>query len=122
MMNRYSRACPRVTAAVCGVLVAVGVGLAQPATAQTPDVVFYTGQHQTGTATSVDLTSTECHNLATPAASARNYAAVDVDVFFNTDCRAGAPGTDGDLSFALGSLHTADFPHPALSYRIRPSN
>ncbi|MFC8537436.1 hypothetical protein ACFUJY_26465 [Streptomyces sp. NPDC057249] len=107
-------------AAACGAVLAVGAGLAQPAAAQSPGVVFYTGAHQTGTATSVDLTSTGCHNLAAPSASALNYAAVDVDVFFNADCRTGAPGDGGDLSFALGSLHTADFPYQAVSYRVRP--
>ncbi len=119
MMSRIGRRNAKAAAAVCGAVVAACAGLAQPAAAQSSDVVFYTGTHQSGEATSVDVTSTACHNLATPAASALNYATVDVDVFFNADCRAGAPGADGDLSFALSSLHLADFPYPAVSYRVR---
>ncbi|MGW1127986.1 hypothetical protein [Streptomyces sp. NPDC002526] len=119
-MSRNHRRYTGAAAAVCGAVLSVGAGLAQPAVAQSPGVVFYTGAHQTGEATPADLASTGCHNLAAPSASALNYAAVDVDVFFNADCRTGAPGTDSDLGFALGSLHTADFPYQAVSYRVRP--
>jgi len=82
-------------------------------------VAFYTGSELTGTEHTADLTDNTCHNLTEPALSALNYAAVDVDVYYNPDCRTGEPGKTGDLYMALGSLHWAELSYPGLSYRVR---
>ncbi|WP_327365851.1 hypothetical protein [Streptomyces sp. NBC_01217] len=108
-----------VAASLCGAAMLACTAAAQPAGAVTyPGVSFYAGVDQTGTEYPVDLTSTGCRTLPQSARSATNLSATDVAVYFNPDCRTGAPGTTGDLYFVLGTLHTATFPYPALSYRV----
>lgn len=107
--------------AAAGVVFLASAVAAQPAMAAGyPDAAFYTGGNLTGTEKVVDVGAVgQCFNLAQPAKSAVNVAAVDIDVFFNANCQTGAPGRSGDLRFALGSLHTANFPYAAVSYRVR---
>jgi hypothetical protein len=83
-------------------------------------VSFFSGANGTGTETAVDLDAVgDCVELAQPARSAVNIAAVDVDVYFNAGCETGLPGRTGDTYFVLGSLHQANFPYAAVSYRVR---
>ncbi|MFF3754850.1 hypothetical protein ACFYYH_31140 [Streptomyces sp. NPDC002018] len=108
------------TAATAAALVAV-MGGAQPAAATGPSAAFYTGAGQTGTKIPVDLSGTgTCQALPQPVLSATNLSAQDIDVYFNADCRTGAPGTTSDLYYRLGSLHNGDFGFPAVSYRVHP--
>ncbi|MFE6894435.1 hypothetical protein [Streptomyces sp. NPDC057694] len=106
--------------AMTGSVVALMCAIAaQPASAADSwQVAFYTGTGQTGTASVPSLDDTSCHNLNTPALSARNYSDVDIQAYYNADCKTGAPGQGGDGYFALGSLHTANFPYPVVSYRV----
>jgi hypothetical protein len=97
--------------------------VAQPAVADTQGfhVSFYSGADGTGVETPVDLDAIgECFDLAKPARSAVNIAAVDVDVFYKPGCETGLPGQTGDTYFILGSLHQANFSPAAVSYRVRP--
>lgn len=107
--------------AAAGAAVLAAVAAAQPAAAATsPRMAFYTGSYLTGTEIVVDLDSPgQCENLERSAKSARNLSSAEVEVYFNADCRSGAPGTSGDLRFVVGALHYANFPYPALSYRVR---
>jgi hypothetical protein len=81
-------------------------------------VSFFSGKNLTGTRTVVDLEVSSCQNLSRPALSAVNISEADVYVYYNADCRPGLPGTAGDSYFALGSLHSAQFPYAAVSYRV----
>ena len=107
----------RVVLTTVAALAAV-VAVAQPASADTRGfhVSFYSGAGGTGTETPVDLDAVgECVDLAQPARSAVNIAPVDVDVFYGPGCT-----TTGGTYFVLGSLHQANFPAAAASYRVRP--
>ncbi|MET0134420.1 MAG: hypothetical protein ABW215_12600 [Kibdelosporangium sp.] len=112
--------------AAAGAALLAAVAVAQPAAAAShPDndfhASFYTGAGQTGTETPIDIDLVgQCLNLAQPARSAVNIAPVDVEVYFNPDCQQGLPGRTGDTFFMLGSLHWANFPYDAVSYRLRP--
>ncbi|MFJ1793053.1 hypothetical protein [Kitasatospora griseola] len=68
--------------------------------------------------TAAVATGTGCHNLPAAAKSAVNFTTVNVTVYCNADCRTGAPGRTGDLAYGPGSLHWANFPYRALSYRV----
>lgn len=109
--------------ALSALFVVTGMGTAFPAGAATAsDAAFYTGANQTGTATPVDPNGLGvCKNLTQSAKSAINVSSNDIDVFFNANCLPGAPGKQSDLHYALGSLHTANFPYAAVSYRARPA-
>ncbi|MEV7990910.1 hypothetical protein AB0O67_03040 [Streptomyces sp. NPDC086077] len=48
-----------------------------------------------------------------------NVSPNDIDVYYNPDCRPGLPGSNGDTSYRLGSLHTGEFSFGAVSYRVR---
>lgn len=108
-------------AASAAVLVA-GMGLAQPASAtdlpHAPVAYFSAGQDLTGRQAPVDISNTACQNLAEPALSGVNFTTADIEVYFDRDCHTGLPGKPSDLAFGLGSLHWADFPYPALSYKV----
>jgi len=112
----------RFAVAAAGVAFLASVAAAQPAAAATSsEAAFYTGANLTGTKTGVDVGAVgQCRNLARSAKSAVNIEAVDIAVYFNADCRVGAPGQGGDLYYVVGSLHTANFPYGAVSYRVRP--
>ncbi|EME98819.1 hypothetical protein H340_19518 [Streptomyces mobaraensis NBRC 13819 = DSM 40847] len=109
-------------AALSGAALLLGAGLAQPASAadlpHAPVAYFASGTDLTGRQAPVDITDPACRNLAEPALSAVNLTDADIQVYFNRDCRTGAPGRPGDLYDALGSLHWGNFPYPALSYRV----
>ncbi|MBZ4321809.1 hypothetical protein [Streptomyces huiliensis] len=109
-------------AALSGAALLLGAGLAQPAAAvdfpNAPVAYFAAGKDLTGRQAPVDITDTTCRNLAEPALSAVNLTVADIQVYFDRDCRTGRPGHPSDLSYALGSLHWANFPYPALSYRV----
>jgi hypothetical protein len=108
-----------VAAGLCGVAMLTGATLAQSAGAvASPGVSFYTGFSQNGTQEAADLTGSACKTLQQGALSAANLTGVDVAVYFNPDCRNGAPGTGGSLFYVLGSLQTANFPYKAVSYRV----
>jgi hypothetical protein len=99
--------------------------LAQPAAAAQSDpdffVSLYSGPGLTGTETPVSPKITgECVNLPQPARSGIDIAPVGVEIYFNADCVKGSPGKPSDLYFILGSLHQADFPYGAVSYRVIP--
>ncbi|MFJ5924681.1 hypothetical protein ACIQF6_18980 [Kitasatospora sp. NPDC092948] len=110
------------TAAVAtGAALLLGGALAQPAAAvdlpHASVAYFTTGSDLTGAQFAVD-TAAGCHNLPAAANSAVNFTAADVTVYFNADCRTGAPGRAGDLAYGLGSLHWANLPYAGLSYRV----
>ncbi|MEV7119800.1 hypothetical protein [Kitasatospora griseola] len=110
------------TAAVAtGAALLLGAALAQPAAAvDLPHsaVAYFTADADlTGARFTVD-TGAGCHNLPAAAKSAVNFTTANVTVYFNADCRTGAPGRTGDLAYGLGSLHWANFPYQALSYRV----
>ncbi|MGW0791722.1 hypothetical protein ACWD04_26715 [Streptomyces sp. NPDC002911] len=93
---------------------------AQAAPAGFPTATFYTGADQAGTAQEADLDAVgTCQTLAQPALSYTIVSDRDVDVFFNTDCRTGAPDTPGDLYYRTGTFNQGNFPYPAVSYRVR---
>ncbi|GLW74874.1 hypothetical protein Kpho02_71710 [Kitasatospora phosalacinea] len=108
--------------AATGAALLLGAALAQPAAAvELPHAAvayFATGSNLTGTQYAVDTTDTGCHDLPTAAASAVDLTTANIQVFFNADCTTGRPGRSDDLSYALGSLHWANFPYPAVSYRV----
>ncbi|MFF4737279.1 hypothetical protein ACFY2W_15600 [Streptomyces sp. NPDC001262] len=105
-----------------GAALLMGLGLAQPAAAtglpHAPVAYFSAGQDLTGRQMPVDISNTTCQNLPEPALSAVNFTAADIEVYCDRDCHTGLPGRPSDLSFGLGSLHQADFPYPALSYKV----
>jgi len=111
-----------VAGAVCGAAaLLIGIGVAQPAAAAAalpPGSNFFAGSNFTGAQHSVDLSRPECVNLAAPAASAVNLSSQNIAVYFDADCKKGAPGADSDLWFSLSALHTANFPAPAVSYQV----
>ncbi|GAA2120659.1 hypothetical protein GCM10009759_69750 [Kitasatospora saccharophila] len=108
--------------AATGAALLLGAALAQPAAAvefpHSAVAYFATGSNLTGTQFAVDTTDTGCHNLPAPANSAVDFTAADIKVYFNADCTTGLPGKTGDTAYALGSLHWANFPYPAVSYRV----
>ncbi|GGJ91916.1 hypothetical protein GCM10011583_24260 [Streptomyces camponoticapitis] len=98
------------------------LGVAPSATASAPvgEASFYTGAQQTGDETAVDLDAVGvCQSLPRSARSAVNLSAQNIDVFFRPGCETGTPAAPGDTYYVLGSLHTAGFPFPALSYRVQ---
>ncbi len=101
-----------------GLAVLATTALALPAHASGEHAEFYAGTNLTGTRHEVDLAAEDCVNIA-PARSASNISSADIEVFFNADCRKGWPGQSGDAYYVLGSLHQADYPFPAVSYRVR---
>ncbi|MBD0676301.1 hypothetical protein [Streptomyces sp. CBMA156] len=110
------------TAAVAtGAAVLLGAALAQPAAAvefpHASVAYFAAGANLTGARTVVDTADTGCHNIPA-AASAVNYTAADIRVYYTADCRTGLPGKPSDLAFGLGSLSWANFTYPALSYQV----
>ncbi|QKW22232.1 hypothetical protein HUT16_26985 [Kitasatospora sp. NA04385] len=108
--------------AATGAALLLGATLARPAAAvelpHSAVAYFTTGSDLTGTRFAVDTTDTGCHDLPTAARSAVDFTAANIAVYFNAGCATGRPGEPGDLSYALGSLHWADFPYPAVSYRV----
>lgn len=124
MSSNRKRGLVAMATVASGAALLLGTGLAQPAAAadlpEFPGASFYTGAGYTGTELPVDLGRTDCVNLAQGAASAANLSAQDIEVYFNADCKTGAPGTDGDIYDVLGSLVAGDFPYPAASYRVLP--
>jgi len=109
-------------ATAAGAALLLGTALAQPAAAvelpHSAVAYFATGGDLTGTRFAVDTADTRCHNLPVAAASAVDFTTADIRVYFNADCATGLPGRTGDAYYALGSLHWADFPYPAVSYRV----
>ncbi|MEU3188624.1 hypothetical protein ABZ707_31175 [Streptomyces sp. NPDC006923] len=103
-----------------GAALLVCTGLAQPAAAAVPypGASFYAAAGQSGTEFPVDLSSTACQTLPQAARSAVNLSGSDIVVYFNPDCAPGTPGSSGDTTYVLGSLHSGDFPFPAVSYRV----
>ncbi|GAA2346008.1 hypothetical protein OKJ48_14525 [Streptomyces kunmingensis] len=92
----------------------------QAGAAEWPGVTFYTGVDGTGTAIAIDTDQVGvCRELPAAAKSYTSVSERGVDVFFNPDCRTGAPGTNGDIHYVVGTLNTGDFPYPAVSYRVR---
>ncbi|BAJ31544.1 MULTISPECIES: hypothetical protein [Kitasatospora] len=108
--------------AAAGAALLLGAALAQPAAAvelpRSAVAYFATGSNLTGTQYAVDTADTGCHNLPAAARSAVDFTAANIQVFFNADCATGLPGKTGSGYYALGSLHWADFPYPAVSYRV----
>ncbi|MFI6082983.1 hypothetical protein ACIBBB_18725 [Streptomyces sp. NPDC051217] len=119
-MPRLTGTAAAVTAgALLGLL---GVAPSAMASAQAGGASFYTGGQQTGDETAVDLDAVGvCRSLPLSARSAVNLSAQDIDVFFRPGCETGTPAAPGDTYYVLGSLHTASFPFPALSYRVLPT-
>ncbi|RAJ32078.1 hypothetical protein K353_05955 [Kitasatospora sp. SolWspMP-SS2h] len=109
-------------AAATGAALLLGTALAQPAAAvELPHAAvayFATGSGLTGARFAVDPTDTGCHDLPAAAHSGVDFTAAALTVYFNPGCTPGRPGEPGDLAYGLGSLHWADFPYPALSYRV----
>ncbi len=108
--------------AAAGAAVLATVVAAQPvAAAGTAQMAFYSGAYGTGTETIIDLDlSGQCHDLDTPAHSAINLSDATVEVYLDTDCRPGVPGTPrDDLYFVLQAHYSGVFAYPALSYRVR---
>ncbi|CAL9639807.1 hypothetical protein SUDANB60_06271 (plasmid) [Streptomyces sp. enrichment culture] len=91
-----------------------------PASAsELPGVSFYTGVNRTGTEMVAELGDPGvCHELSAPAASYLAISDRSVEVYFNSNCRTGAPETSGDLYYMTGTLGSGNFPYPALSYRV----
>ncbi|MGC5341450.1 hypothetical protein ACPXCE_00915 [Streptomyces sp. DT24] len=119
MANRHKKWATIVATTAAGGLLVLGTG-APSSAAVRPGVTFYTGLHGTGTAVAADLAQVGVCQELSP--SARSYfAATDrnVEVFFNADCRAGAPGESSDLVYVTGTLNSGDFPWTAVSYRVR---
>lgn len=86
-----------------------------------PGVLFYTGANSTGTEMAADLGDPGvCHQLPQSAASYLAISDKNVEVYFNPDCKTGAPGTSGDLYYVTGTLNSGNFPFLAVSYRVRP--
>ncbi|CAL9378570.1 hypothetical protein C1708_06050 [Streptomyces sp. DH-12] len=85
-------------------------------------ISLYTGSGLTGTQTVVDLDDTSCHNLSAPALSAVDVSDSDLYAYYNPGCRTGLPGQSGDSYFIVGSLHSAEFPLPVVSYRVVHNN
>ncbi|WP_428957129.1 hypothetical protein [Streptomyces sp. cg35] len=107
-------------AAIAAAVAALGaVGTAQAHAAAPGGVTFYTGSNRTGTAVAADLGQDGvCRELSAPARSFFAVSDKDVDVFFNADCRPGAPGQEGDLFYRTGTLGQGNFPYAAVSYRV----
>ena len=106
-------------ALIAGGLAAIALTtLALPAHASGEHAEFYSGSNLTGTTHQVDLANEDCVNID-PARSASNISSADIEVFFNADCQKGWPGQTGDTYYVLGSLHQADYPFAAVSYRVR---
>ncbi|MEU5385081.1 hypothetical protein [Kitasatospora cineracea] len=108
--------------AATGAALLLGAALAQPAAAvelpHSAVAYFATGSDLTGARFAVDTTDTTCHDLPAAARSAVDFTAADITVYFNAGCATGRPGGSGDLAYGLGSLHWANFPYPAVSYRV----
>ncbi|SDF89567.1 hypothetical protein SAMN05216553_10464 [Lentzea fradiae] len=102
-----------------GLAVLAALAFALPANAAGEGIALYSGANLSGEKVLVDLAHGECVNLEAPALSGVNIAAADLEVFFNADCVKGLPGRPSDIHYVLGSLHQADFPFPAVSYRLR---
>ncbi|MYW62528.1 hypothetical protein GTY65_00300 [Streptomyces sp. SID8379] len=118
MTYRYVRsaALAAAAAALCA------AGTAQAHAAAPGGVTFYTGSNQSGTAVTADLSKDGlCRELPAPARSFLAVSDKDVDVFFNSECRSGAPGQEGDLYYRTGTLGQGNFPYAAVSYRVRPA-
>ncbi|MFJ4845714.1 MULTISPECIES: hypothetical protein [unclassified Streptomyces] len=119
MTSSRTRPLAGLAAGLFGTALLAFAGSVQPAGAATsPDAVFYTGAGRSGSAMTADLGSTACQALPRPALSAQNLSGTDIAVYYNPGCRPGIPGSSGDTVFVLGSLHTAGFAFPALSYRV----
>ncbi|MFF8593846.1 hypothetical protein ACF061_20830 [Streptomyces sp. NPDC015220] len=111
------------TAAVGAVLLGVAAAAQPAAAASYPwGISLCTGSGGTGTRTEVDLNDTSCHDLSEPALSAVDVSDSDLYAYFNADCRTGLPGKSGDAYFIVGSLHSAEFPLPVVSYRVVHNN
>lgn len=120
MASRTNRATLRILA-VAGAAAALAWPAATPAgAAEYPGwgISLYSGADLTGTRTVVDLDDSGCHTLSEAALSAVDVSDADLYAYYNTDCRTGLPGQSGDSYFIVGSLHTAQFPLPVLSYRV----
>ncbi|MET9291069.1 hypothetical protein [Streptomyces sp. NPDC003077] len=101
-----------------GMLV-LGTGAAPAGAAGLPGVTFYTGANATGSAIKADLDKVgACQELTVPVRSFRSISERSVEVYFNAGCRPGAPGTNGDLTYVVGTLGTSNFPYAAVSYRV----
>ncbi|MET9109491.1 hypothetical protein [Streptomyces zhihengii] len=87
-----------------------------------PSGRLFTGFGASGALMNIDYSAVgECRNLPAAARSYNVLAENDVDVFFNSDCRKGAPGKTGDLYYRVGTFNAGDFPWAAVSYRVRPA-
>ncbi|MFD7668727.1 hypothetical protein [Streptomyces sp. NPDC059788] len=114
----------RFAAAAGGVLASsllvLGAGGTSAVAAGLPGVTFYTGADATGSAITADLDKVgTCQELSAPVRSFRSISERSVEVYFNAGCRPGAPGTNGDLTYVVGTLNTGNFPYAAVSYRVR---
>lgn len=119
MSTAFSRCAVAAGGALASGLLVLGAAGGPASAGQLPGVTFYTGAHGTGTAISADLdTVGACHELPAGVHSFRSISERGVEVFFNSDCRPGAPGTTGDLRYVVGTLNTGDFPYTAVSYRV----
>ncbi|GGS55537.1 hypothetical protein AB0E75_13130 [Streptomyces griseoviridis] len=113
------------TTAVLGAATLAGLtvtGQPASATAFPWGISLYTGSGLTGTQTVVDLDDTSCHNLSEPALSAVDVSDSDLYAYYNPDCRTGLPGQSGDSYVIVGSLHSAEFALPVVSYRVVHNN
>ncbi|MFH8410933.1 hypothetical protein ACH4FX_40095 [Streptomyces sp. NPDC018019] len=120
MTKTFGRYAAVVGGALASGLLVLGAAGSPAGAAELPGVTFYTGTNATGTAIKADLTKVgECQELTAPVRSFRSISERSVEVYYNAGCRPGAPGTDGDLVFVVGTLNTGDFSYPGLSYRVR---
>ncbi|MFI8008136.1 hypothetical protein [Streptomyces sp. NPDC086010] len=88
-----------------------------------PSGRLFTGKGAFGAVTNIDYSAVGvCRNLPARAWSFDVLAKNDVDVFFNADCRKGAPDKTGDLYYRTGTFGAGDFPWAAVSYRVRPAD
>ncbi len=120
-MTRHGKLATLVAStAAAAALLTVGAAPQAGAADLDPGVTFYTGAARTGTAQRADLAQVGvCQELSAPALSYLAVSNQNVDVFFNADCRTGAPGRSGDLYYRTGTLNAGDFPYPAVSFRVR---
>ncbi|MFJ4467908.1 hypothetical protein ACIP2X_10595 [Streptomyces sp. NPDC089424] len=122
MITRRTRTASAV-ASLAAALLALSAGSPSAAALGSPSAALHTGPRLTGTEIPVDLGDVgTCHNLTQAVRSGVNVSAHDIDVFYQPDCRAGLPGSNGDIFYRLGSLHTGEFGFGAVSYRVQPAH
>ncbi|KOG63832.1 hypothetical protein ADK76_11445 [Streptomyces griseoflavus] len=122
MTTKFTRFAAVTGGVLASGLLMLGAAGSPAGAAELPGVTFYTGANATGSAFEADLGKVGvCQELTTPVRSFRAIADRSVEVYFKADCRPGAPGTNGDLVFVVGSLNFGDLPYPGVSYRVRPN-